>query len=270
MVVPYCTCNTCCGTKTHDGDYIEEGKPGRREKRKLSETKFEEHEGSMNEMLTRQQLMGKHCIECRKGKPPSHLFIPLLNIGKFRKFMICKKRHIWDVKEAKHISEIIDKELVIINQHKANRTQNILSGSPNHESEDEKASASDEEEARDTLVHKCVGYLDIEHGKEDQPPTMCNVDCPSLLWFDDGDKTFYFCKGSHMIRYLIHHYGKHGASKTYESPYKKKFLKGRKSADLDKNSMQQLIPSLDNVPPAVVNAMSVNGAFQPVTNLDIQ
>ena len=76
-VVPYCTCNTCCGTKTHDGDYIEDGKPGRREKRKM-EARMEDVD-SNSEALSRQQVMGKHCIECRKGKPPSHLFVSFMH-----------------------------------------------------------------------------------------------------------------------------------------------------------------------------------------------
>jgi hypothetical protein len=86
---------------------------------------------------------------------------------------------------------------------------------------------SDEEEETDQASKEphniCSGYSSVNDG-----PVLCPNLTSSLLWIADyrDSLPLYFCKASHLLRYLVHHFGKKGAIPAE----KKNARKGKKRA----------------------------------------
>src|SRR4051812_1701950 len=110
-IVPLCTCNTCKGSRAHEGD----GPAGEVAVKKLAQEdrpnkKIKVEPEASNETKDARPkvetpvLQGKCCIFC--NKKGSQTPFPTIHIGQFRKVVICKKAHLVDP-EDKHLMDAV-------------------------------------------------------------------------------------------------------------------------------------------------------------------
>lgn len=127
--LPPCTCNTCKGRKTHDGDTMDNIDTGAKSEfsmRKESKTpttlkpqvqqQKESKEEENDKPLAVSQMIGKCCVVDGKTKAPSACPVPYVFVGKFTRFKICKKSHLTDDNDAKILCKIIDARAKVIKE----------------------------------------------------------------------------------------------------------------------------------------------------------
>jgi len=94
-IIPLCTCNTCRGIKSHDGD-SEDGQSSPKRPRVMQSAYLSppiSPKGSQT-VLDDSQNIGQNCLVCGQHKSPANITIPKIHIGKYHKYMICKKSHL--------------------------------------------------------------------------------------------------------------------------------------------------------------------------------
>lgn len=63
---------------------------------------------------------------------------------------------------------------------------------------------------------ECNGYLKIVKGDKRE----CKKKTKPLLWIMHKKNKLHFCRSSHVIRYLVEHYGRQGGKKKQQSAQK--------------------------------------------------
>ncbi|KAG2382374.1 hypothetical protein C9374_005576 [Naegleria lovaniensis] len=140
------------------------------------------------------KLSGKECICCTIRTAAKGF--PKIYVGKYRTLILCKKSHALDNTENKRLAEMIDKindEVISTNDSK----QSILDGE------------SDEENAIEDVM--CSGCKNVDSS------SMCGAVCKGTLYIKEKkgqtESNIFFCKGSHLIKYLVRHYCSHKSGK---------------------------------------------------------
>lgn len=128
-IVPYCTCNTCGGTRSHAGDSLQTSivvkeekmedatpivdsvKPAVKVATKRAREEVEEPLTPNEKALTLERATGKICALCDAKKAPSACLLPYIKVGKTAQFMICKKRHLCDDDIVLRLADMIDHEV---------------------------------------------------------------------------------------------------------------------------------------------------------------
>lgn len=170
-VLPLCTCNSCEGIRPHPGDELKKQK---------------EEKKTTTKKLLHSQLAGKSCLLCKTKRSPSNSHIPLISVGKYKTVLLCKKSHLTDEQDSARIVEFLDDEVTRIRETGDSRS-NILQ----ERSEDETEEEHQEE-------NHCSGYLDLDGER-------CNLGTDDSLSVEYKKKKYFFCKGSHLVRFLLFH-----------------------------------------------------------------
>lgn len=79
----------------------------------------------------------------------------------------------------------------------------------------------------DHILKECHGYLDLNNC------TKCTQKTSKSLYIIRNNTKLYYCKGSHIMRYIVEQYGKQGAINNHPK-------KSRKSND-EKSSQDGMI-----------------------------
>ena len=193
--LPLCTCNTCEGVKTHNGDFlpsknINSNSPS---KRKIEVSLDSEDEDLTD--FTIPMCEGKKCFLCNQSKSKSQVKLPIIHLGRFIEIIICKKNHLIDPKTFNTAQEMIDSRLNLIKSTKDKREHLINRGPDN----------KDDEWVPE--MKKCSGYIDIRKNSI----TRCEENSVAYLWIQEKEQKV-FCSGNHLLKYLIEIYGKRGSS----------------------------------------------------------
>jgi hypothetical protein len=207
---PYCTCNCCEGTKTHpgdsaDGSFEREGLDASIQNRKheLPPALPELPKKAKQEMCSAlsvaavepsnaihlHQRTGGSCLVCDIKKSPSAVHIPFIYLGRFSEFMVCKKQHLLEEADYLKLGKLLNIAWDQIEKNKSDEPNTAFRDS--------------DDEAPAPTQHTCVGYQVMDGS------TVCGRKCTVPLFFD-LDAPHWFCKPSHMLRYLAYHYGKQG------------------------------------------------------------
>jgi hypothetical protein len=115
---------------------------------------------------------------------------------------LCKKAHLTNNKEWQLLANLIDDRLDQIRKH-GDIAENVLVLGSDDEGEtltngrQEEEGDKEEEEGKLSLVD-CSGFLTL--GKDKKKCTEKTNKHRHIL---TGDKTHYFCHGSHLVRYLL-------------------------------------------------------------------
>ena len=94
--VPLCTCNSCEALRSHSGDTLN-GSISRTSSSSKREAELPQVQQPPKEAkidipsLTLPQKTGKKCIFCGQSKSPSGRTLPIIFIGRYMKFLMCKK-----------------------------------------------------------------------------------------------------------------------------------------------------------------------------------
>jgi hypothetical protein len=209
-MLPLCTCNRCKGTRSHPGDQLdgsfgeeEEVPLAKREKEKpihpkmepvtaISTTPSEPPRPVLSEASTHaHQHTGGNCIVCDTKKSPSAVRTPFIYLGRFMEFMVCKKEHLHIDDEYELLTKRLTTAWKLIETNGTDEPNPALRDS------------ADAGEVTFAQNHKCEGYT-TQTGE-----TVCGKLCKIELYFD-LDNPRYFCKVTHLLRYLALHYGKQG------------------------------------------------------------
>jgi len=183
--VPKCTCMKCKGLRSHDGDYLTvQNKPS------TSTSFLPLIQPTLDpNNLTPDKLCGKECLICENRTITKSL--PIINIGRYRKVGLCKKAHITD--DCNDIATKLDAILEKVSDCNDGKAS-VLDG-------------SDDEDLFLDYDQECKGCTTAEAGKE------CGKPCKALMYLNANDEKQYFCKGSHLVRYLLVFYCSHKAGK---------------------------------------------------------
>ena len=133
--------------------------------------------------LTPDKLSGKECLMCAARQP--YKGVPHIHCGRFRTMFVCKKHHLTD--ECDVLAALLDhinKEVIERNDVR----KSIMDG------------VSDDENY-EIPMSKCSGHLDTEGH-------ICNAECKQTLYVKEMPPK-YFCKGSHLVKYLVRIYCGH-------------------------------------------------------------
>lgn len=238
-VLPNCTCNACKGLKTHHGDsFVQTITPPSLPSSSSSSSTtssiqthritIEEDVNSDSEIIgpevgfSRYQAEGKKCIICDGTRTASQLNVPLVYIGKHRIFKICKKEHIVSKKELEKLVSIFAQEHMIIKKN-GDKALNPLRTSGEIIMED------------NSIKQVCCGFIDEECKKECKKEKDCYF---SIYEVDNSLKVKkYFCKSTHLVRYLTEYYCKRGG-KTWECFSAEQNRKSRKNSNPTTTSSQ--------------------------------
>ena len=205
--VPYCTCNRCLGARTHpgdnaDGSYNPEDPDSSGQTRKHElllpaiDVKKSKQETSTAPALSNcnnapeihlHQRTGGQCLICDIKKSPSAVHVPFIYLGRFSEFMICKKQHILDEQDVKLLMKRLTMAWTQIEKDGSDEPNAIFYDS--------------QEDVPAPVQHSCIGYQSLD-GSE-----MCGKSCTIPLFFDLNNP-HWFCKPSHLVRYLAYNYGK--------------------------------------------------------------
>lgn len=130
------------------------------------------------------------CFLCKSKKSSSNTGLSVVSIGKYRQITICKKSHLTNPNEEKNIATLIDKELEFIKKNKDDNASNLYNGSELDEDDSEE--------------DDCCGFLNLDDQEK------C-INKGKLLYFEtEAKEKKYFCKTTHLIRYLVVYYYAHG------------------------------------------------------------
>ena len=126
-----------------------------------------------------------------KKKSPANVNLPKIYIGKYIQLMICKKDHIKHIDEGDKIGNIID--------HLLSTVRNSKDTPPGGKYL--RLSHEDEESELEITTQVCSGYLDPN------AETKCKkkTDLYLYIYIEEGTQV-YFCKSTHLLRYLIKYY----------------------------------------------------------------
>lgn len=227
-MLPLCTCNTCQGMKTHDGDCFENDQqtPTKRPRPTISPSSSMNARRSTSTTMGNRisldldvpsavisiatsRLVGKACIICGSKRSQSNLPLPVVNIGKYRRIIICKKLHLTTESESSEITTAIDQELHNLQSHGDTKANILITGSQ-EEKEDEDGNSDGEASTTETF---CCGYKNLEQ------PLKCNESTHQYLWITDNKGVkLYFCKASHLLRYMIQHHCAQGKKSGNKRP----------------------------------------------------
>jgi len=170
--MPMCTCFKCQGKQSHPGD----------------------------------QSNGRQKVHhCASKKSKSNVKIPIVCIGKYRKFLVCKKNHLVLKEELSQLISRIDEELSVLDQ-KGDIALDVLEKSDSESEFTYDKESETSTENNDEKTKTCDGYTDLEKS------TKCCTETSGFLYFEDKAETKYFCKGTHIVRYILQHYCKQGKS----------------------------------------------------------
>jgi len=148
-------------------------------------------------LLTPRQLTGKDCAICGNSKRPKN-GLPLIGIGQYRTLMLCVKSHLGEYETQAQVENLLDSELQRIEKYGDSKSNVIQVGS------------DDEDVIQPPTNVTCEGLLSLED------KTVCVTSCPGYLWIKkDASSRAYFCKGSHLIRYMMNYHmkGRKGGNK---------------------------------------------------------
>lgn len=200
-IVPLCTCPSCEGVRAHPPPIggVLESPP---KKRVLEVNEIEDDEPMSAAVLSPDQKMGKICCLC--GVKRSAL--PVIHVGRYRKFTLCKKEHLTNDGSANELGTLLDKELAYLRHHGDTPTSILADGSG-----DESKVPSE----------TCTGYKNLDGSK-----SKCG-DKADFLHFEFKNEMKWFCKGSHLVRYMITQCCAHGGAS------KKKGSKKQRGDDSD-------------------------------------
>jgi len=141
---------------------------------------------------------GTHCAICEAKKSFSQVHQPMIALGQYRRFMICKKEHFADEKDRQTLQDLLEEELASV-------TKNGDTVFSEGENERKLLRGSDEAIPPTTplLACTCHGFTSLN------PQTPCTVSCSNILSVctkgSEGGWVFQyaFCKPTHLIRYLL-------------------------------------------------------------------
>lgn len=194
-MIPLCTCNKCEGKRQHEGDTFVGAES---KKRRLSAVEQLEEEKSQGSGLSTPQMHGRYCVLCpEKRTTASVTTIPSIAIGLYRVFRICKKQHLTEKEDPDLLLKYIEQELKFIREKGDTKTNVLMTAS------------DDEEEIEESSGQICGGHCDVEH-----KPKKCESATDNKLWIEESSGRRYFCKASHLLRYLINVHCKQGKKKT--------------------------------------------------------
>jgi hypothetical protein len=208
--LPLCTCNSCGGTKTHEGDHLGEVLNGEspakttttamkgvkrplvgRDNRAPSkwvkeEVKKErvEKEGDL-ETLSMKKLTATECVLCPKHVNPKSVPVPLIHIGKYRTFEVHKKQHLTDSNDLARLHDFITRELEHVRQ--SGDQPPVISLEESSQEKEGELLACDE---------ICSGFTQLN------PDRRCIDSTDAMLWIERGERKLFFCKATHLTRFL--------------------------------------------------------------------
>lgn len=215
-ILPNCTCNGCKGIKTHPGDsysppslVISSSSSSSTSQinpantfTQLASTPTPSINDTSAIKFSKKQAEGKDCIVCSTNRTITQLNVPLIYMGKYRVFKVCKKEHIGNEDDLNKIGSIFTQELTKITS-KGDHALSILSASSTN---------TINSPISDTL-QSCSGFTNEE----------CTSSCTNmtngLLRINELDNTSkiitFFCSATCLCRYLTEYYCKRG-TKTWE------------------------------------------------------
>jgi hypothetical protein len=187
-----CSCPTCKGRNSHP-----ETTPSTPHSKHTSTSNdndielLEPEQTNATTPRSYNQLIGSVCFYC--GKKAEKKIKGILSLGKHREFNFCQTGEL--KKQGHLIAKIIDQELEHIKEDDSPLPQQsqIISDSPNNT-----PSSSQQPILKD---QQCSGYTDAM-------ASACTAACTDHLSFTPrgSQRAMYFCKGTHLIRYLVKHH----------------------------------------------------------------
>lgn len=249
-MLPNCTCNSCKGLKIHTGDsYLTIANANASSLstqpqsvqsapsvpiHSIESSRSSSHNSSNSKiLLSKKQEEAEICVICSGKRSNGQLNVPIIYIGKFRKFKVCKKDHIASIADLSKLLEAIKQEWTIILEN-GDRALNPLRTSNN----------SIEEQQEEV---NCNGFVDEEC------KNSCINTSPPLLYIyehtNTNKGTKYFCEPKHLLRYITEYYLKRGTKtwECYEAEQKKSKAtssqgsKKRKSSDQAETTVQSIL-----------------------------
>jgi hypothetical protein len=160
-------------------------------------------------------LDGKFCFCGIRSRNEKNTGLPTIHLGKYRTLKLCKKQHLTNPEECNKVENFIDLELTKIHE-KGDVSANVLECGSQEESPSELQA-----------LKKCSGYLNLIEKEK------CDLFTDGFLYLQiekDNETELYFCKASHLVRYLAVHYCKRG---------RKKSKKSNKSNKINKNTVEE-------------------------------
>lgn len=164
---------------------------------------------------TMPQLTGRVCCCCESSRSSKNCAIPPLRIGQYRTLKLCKKAHITNDDDCAMLNNLIDNEIRKIQRYGdsvvSQNTTTIQGSQDSEESEQQ-----EKEKEKENNTYPCEGFRNLKHAGDTRG---CNKKTNEVLRFTHTKKkkskvvherTFHFCKGSHLTRFLIHYYTKKG------------------------------------------------------------
>jgi len=212
---PLCTCTNCMGKHAHFTQFpatsaalpsadpvlisetVTSTVPG---KRKMDDMKLEQS-------LQPNRITGTACvIDGVKRKAPG---IPIIQIGKYRKLILCKKGHLSESEDSNLLLRVLENEVNHVNNVGDENMKKIgLEDSPKDD-DDSKEENEDNDESE-----VCSG-LSVLPKKGEDIEMKCGAKCSKVLHCNHGGETYYFCSARHLLRWLIfYHLGQgHGGAR---------------------------------------------------------
>jgi hypothetical protein len=141
---------------------------------------------SHNTSLEPDQYIGKQCLICKKSKKGKNA-LPFIRVGRYRKFLICMKKHMSTNGERERIIATIESEVNYLTANGDTKRNVVELGS------------DEEDESSETKAEcHCSGLTKLTTAASQ---SKCNEPCDSLIWLEEGDSKVYFCKATHLVRY---------------------------------------------------------------------
>ena len=204
--VPMCSCSSCKGRRTHEGDFIDDDgnidnyfKPKKRKIDNLTNINISNNNNQSNVICSNNEssyvemnssvLTGIKC-PFDGSISRNNRNLPFISIGYYRKIMICSKRdvNVQDEQKRRQVANLIDEE--------AKKIKNSKNEQPID------ASAPEEyKDMTDSLecIKKCSGYTQLKKTKNNED--HCDKGCNKLIYIKQNNTCFYFCCGAHALFY---------------------------------------------------------------------
>ncbi|ELR15711.1 uncharacterized protein ACA1_378610 [Acanthamoeba castellanii str. Neff] len=144
-------------------------------------------------------MQGKLCVICNQTQSGTNLPYPHVQIGKFHSFMLCCKAHLISSINVKKFEELIDHELDNLKKNGDWMVDELVEGLQPEEEEELEATP---------MCHSVLNLRD-----SNALLTCCTNLMSQHLWIhhhSNSNCILYFCKGSHLVRYLFSKFNKQG------------------------------------------------------------